>query len=51
MLNFLVDTEKAFGIGRLSRQFTALKPDRDCRPCPFKGEVFQWMRNVVLADN
>jgi hypothetical protein len=22
----------------------------DHRPCPFKGEAFQWMRNVVLTD-
>ena len=24
--------------------------DQDKRPCPFAGEGFQWMRNVVLAD-
>jgi hypothetical protein len=24
--------------------------DEDHRPCPFRGEAFQWMRNVVLAE-
>jgi restriction endonuclease-like protein len=24
--------------------------EQDYRPCPFAGEGFQWMRNVVLAD-
>ena len=27
-----------------------LSKDRDHRPCPFRGETYQWMRNVVLAD-
>jgi hypothetical protein len=27
-----------------------LSADHDHRPCPFKGEAYQWMRNVVLAD-
>lgn len=27
-----------------------LDSNRDYRPCPFKGDAYQWMRNVVLAD-
>lgn len=27
-----------------------LDAEQDYRPCPFKGESYQWMRNVVLAD-
>jgi hypothetical protein len=27
-----------------------LDAEQDHRPCPFKGEAYQWMRNVVLAD-
>jgi hypothetical protein len=27
-----------------------LSADHDHRPCPFRGEAYQWMRNVVLAD-
>ncbi|MCJ1961610.1 PGN_0703 family putative restriction endonuclease [Novosphingobium mangrovi (ex Hu et al. 2023)] len=27
----------------------ALDPEADHAPCPFRGEVFQWMRNMVLA--
>jgi hypothetical protein len=26
-----------------------LDPERDRSPCPFKGDAYQWMRNVVLA--
>ena len=25
-------------------------PEQDHGPCPFRGETYQWMRNVVLAD-
>lgn len=28
----------------------ALDPQADHDPCPFRGETFQWMRNMVLAD-
>jgi hypothetical protein len=24
--------------------------DKDYRPCPFRGDAYQWMRNAVLAD-
>ena len=27
-----------------------LDPESEYRPCPFKGENYQWMRNVVLAE-
>jgi hypothetical protein len=27
-----------------------LDAEKDHRPCPFKGDAYQWMRNVVLAD-
>jgi hypothetical protein len=27
-----------------------LSADQDHRPCPFRGEAYQWMRNVVLAE-
>ncbi len=27
-----------------------LDPEQDYRPCPFRGEAYQWMRNVVLAQ-
>jgi len=27
----------------------ALDPEADLTPCPFRGEAFQWMRNMVLA--
>ena len=35
--------------GPISRIF-GLDLDQDHRPCPFGGETYQWMRNVVLAD-
>jgi hypothetical protein len=27
-----------------------LNAERDHRPCPFQGDAYQWMRNIVLAD-
>lgn len=27
-----------------------LDAEEDYRPCPFRGDAYQWMRNVVLAD-
>lgn len=27
-----------------------LDADKEYRPCPFRGEAYQWMRNVILAD-
>jgi hypothetical protein len=27
-----------------------LNAEQDYNPCPFKGNAYQWMRNVVLAD-
>lgn len=27
-----------------------LDPEQEYRPCPFKGDAYQWMRNVVLAE-
>jgi hypothetical protein len=27
-----------------------LSNDADHRPCPFRGEAYQWKRNTVLAD-
>jgi hypothetical protein len=27
-----------------------LDAERDYRPCPFRGDAYQWMRNIVLAD-
>src|ERR1700687_2387702 len=27
-----------------------LNAEAEYRPCPFKGEAYQWMRNVILAD-
>jgi len=31
-------------------QIYGLDAECDHRPCPFAGEAYQWMRNVVLAD-
>jgi len=25
--------------------------EEDHRPCPFRSDAYQWMRNVVLADS
>lgn len=27
-----------------------INAERDFRPCPFKADAYQWMRNIVLAD-
>jgi hypothetical protein len=27
-----------------------LDADHEYRPCPFRGEAYQWMRNLTLAD-
>ncbi len=43
-------TEKGIRYWETIPQIFGVAADQDCIPCPFKGEAFQWMRNVVLAE-
>ena len=43
-------TEKGIRYWDLIPEIYGLDPKRELHPCPFKGDAYQWMRNVVLAD-
>lgn len=43
-------TGKRIGYWQSIPRLFGLDADRDYRPCPFRGEDYQWMRNVVLAE-
>jgi len=44
-------TGKGVGYWDAIPKIYGLDAAQDYLPCPFKGEAYQWMRNVVLANN